>query len=148
MKSKYKIHLAFIILIVGYIAITFFKSDISKVVHSDKNKIWVQIDLVKILPRDTTDYFYYGQINEDLLEQIEQNKDEGGLFLLKNIRYWDNDDKLRVYDDTDEVGIKMFRVNDISYVNVLKEDPIMIYDSTELHRSAIRLRYYNNRLVN
>nr|WP_319397482.1 hypothetical protein [uncultured Carboxylicivirga sp.] len=148
MKTKYWIHTGFIILIVGYIVITFFKSDISKAVHSDKNKIWVQIDLVKKLPRDTTDYFYYGQINEDLLEQIEQNKDDGGLFLLKNIRYWDNDDKLRVYDDTDEVGIKMFRVKDISYINVIKDDPIMIYDSTELHRSAIRLRYYKIGLVN
>ena len=112
--------------------------------QSEENKFkqkkqWVYIELVTESKTDTSEYFYYGQINKSLIDDIESDKDKKGLFNLSNIRFWNND-LLELYEDDNLVGDLVFRVQDIEEVILYKDDPINLFDKTELHESAKMLK--------
>ncbi len=108
-------------------------------IHSSTKK-WVYIEIKKVLPRDTTDYFYYGQINESLIEKINAKEDLSGLFILSNIRYWNDDDLLTVYEDKEHYDSRIFQIHDIQTVVPYKDDPINLFNMEELHESSKALR--------
>lgn len=93
-----------------------------------------------MLPRDTSDYFYYGQINESVIEEINSDESKTGLFILSNIRYWDDNDLLQVYENNKFSGNKIFRIQAIQHLILFKDDPINLFDTTELHETAKELR--------
>ena len=82
-----------------------------------QKKVWVYIEIKKVLPRDTSDYFFYGKMNESLINRINDDKDVKGLFMLSDIRYWNDDDLLQIYEDDEDTGYKIFRLEDIQYIN-------------------------------
>jgi hypothetical protein len=107
---------------------------------NNQTKLWVWVELKITLPRDTTDYFYYGQINESIIEKIESDEDENGLFILSNIRYWNDDDLLQVYEDKDHYDYKIFHIQDIQQLIPYKADPINVLEIDELHETTKALR--------
>ena len=107
---------------------------------SYKNKKWVFVELKTTLLRDTSDYFYFGQISEEIINQIDNNQNTTGLFILSNIRFWNNDDLLEIYEDEELGGFKIFRVSDIHHLRTYKKDPVLIYDMDELHESSKNIR--------
>ena len=103
-------------------------------------KIWVYIEVQTEKVRDTSDYYYYGQINESIVNEIEMDKNTEGLFILSNIRYWNDDDLLQVYDDNERDGYKIFQIQSIQYIQPYKKDPIFIFEKDELHETARKIR--------
>ena len=59
---------------------------------------------------------------------------------MSNIRYWNDDDLLQIYEDDDDFGYKIFRISDIQYITSFKKDPIYNLDLEKLHESAKKLR--------
>ena len=109
-----------------------------------QEKQWVYIELVTESQRDTTDYFYFGQIKKSLIDGINSNEDKNGLFTLSNIRLWNDDDLLEIYEDEKVDGNKVFKIQDIQEITLYKDDPINLFDLKELHKSAKELRAPNN----
>lgn len=109
--------------------------------NANSEKQWVYLEVESILKSDTSVYFYYGQINKSILEEIYSNPEASGLFALSNTRYTRKDDNLiAVYDDAETNGTLIFRIEDIQYVSQYKNDPIELFDDSELHESAIILK--------
>lgn len=103
-------------------------------------KIWVYVELQRTIAQDTSNYFYYGQVSERVIEKIENNPEAKGVFILSDIRFWNDDDLLELYEDTERFGFKAYRLQDIQHISSFKKDPVFIFKPEELHESAKRLR--------
>ena len=131
-----------VILLLG--VFVFLKLDFQKTLDQSfqSSKIWVYIEVQIEQVRDTSDYYYYGQIDESIIKDIEMDKKTEGLFILSNIRYWNDDDLLEVLEDNERGGYKIFQIQNIQYIQSFKKDPIYIFDVDELHESARRIKGY------
>lgn len=90
---------------------------------------WVYVDIEKIIDKDTTYYHYFGRMNERILNKIDSVDNYDNLFMLTDIRYIDDYDNVVIYEDEYESGTMFFRIKDVVHIEVLKEDPIMYYES-------------------
>jgi len=96
---------------------------------------WVYINIDSKMAKDTSSYFYYGQVSSETLLRLKSDQTKG-MFSLENIRYFNTDDLLEIYEDMDYKGEKLFKLADVSRVDILKKDPVLIFDSVELAKSA------------
>lgn len=103
-------------------------------------KQWVYVELVTESKTDTTEYFYFGQIRNSLVEAINLNENKKGLFTLSNIRYWNDNNLLELYEDDKMEGDLIFKIQDIEEVILYKDDPINLFELEELHESAKKNR--------
>jgi hypothetical protein len=106
--------------------------------ETDTYNQWVYITIETVVTRDTTTYFYYGKINDQVINRLNKGN-ETGHFTLKDIRYLNNDDLLEIYEDEFSTGDVIFKVKDIARIQLLKKDPIYYYDIKELSANALRL---------
>ncbi|MEZ5024279.1 MAG: hypothetical protein R2728_13640 [Chitinophagales bacterium] len=105
---------------------------VPSILVDNEKKVWVYVEITVEQKRDTSDYYYYGQILENLFEEIQNERIENKYFELSNIRFWNDDDLLELLENDDRFDNKIFRMNDISYLTAYKKDPILIYDEEEL----------------
>lgn len=96
---------------------------------------WVNLHIDVIMKRDTTTYYYYGQMSQNEIDRL-QNQPEKGMFTLRNIRYFNTDDRLEIYEDANYTGKMLFKYKDVSWVEILKKDPILIFDSVQLANTS------------
>ena len=106
----------------------------------ESQKEWVYVELITISPRDTTDYFYFGQMKKSIINNINANEEKKGLFTLSNIRLWNDDDLLELYEDEKLKGTIIFKIQDIQEVTIYKDDPVNLFDLEKLHESALKYR--------
>jgi hypothetical protein len=85
-----------------------------------EKKIWVDMELEVKKKNDTIDYFYVGQIEPNILQELKLNKP--GMFALSYIRFYRNDSIFKFEDDADE-GTVYFNRRDVVKVTLLKGDP-------------------------
>ena len=69
------------------------------------------------------DYFYYGRINEELYQRIIDGETTAGLIVMRDVRYWSNDDELRKYEDAADSGVLVFRIEHLVRLALKKGDP-------------------------
>ena len=140
MDTKKILNIVFIVIILIFITWQIAKSSVINKINTSGDKMWVYVKLKTELPRDTSDYYYYGQIKESLIHKIDIDEEINGLFILHNIRYWDDDDLLNIYENEDRHSFKIFKILDINYLTPLKKDPIMMFEMEELHEDAKKIR--------
>jgi hypothetical protein len=105
------------------------------------DKQWVYVELESVLNKDTNAYFYYGQMNRSILEEIYNNPKATGLFSLSDVRYERKSDSLiAVYDDEETRGVLIFRIENIQHIVQYNADPIELFDPSDLHESSLNLR--------
>ncbi|TLX72590.1 hypothetical protein E9993_17285 [Labilibacter sediminis] len=136
MKRKEHVLMVVIVLLVAFIVYNRYEIPL----EIKKEKVWVRIELQQELVRDTTDYYYMGQINKDILDKIDVQRSPQGLFKLSNIRYWNNEDLLQIHENENSFDCRYFKIEDIQFIKPLKKDPVFIYEPDELHASAKKLR--------
>ena len=73
---------------------------------------------------DLESYYYYGQVAKPLLEQIQNNEVNKGFILLKNVKYWGNDNIIHLYEDGENTGDLIFRIEDIVKIKLVKNTPV------------------------
>ena len=96
---------------------------------------WVNLHMDVVMKSDTTSYYYYGQISQNDIDQL-QNQPKKGMFTLRNIRYFNTENQLEIYEDNNYAGKMLFNYKDVSWVELLKKDPILIFDSLQLGRTS------------
>jgi hypothetical protein len=96
---------------------------------------WVFISLETVMKKDTTDYYFYAQINGKILDKINKN-DISGYVILNNIRFINDSDKLQIYEDNIDQNQRIFRVKDIVKIELLKKDPLYTFNFDELADNA------------
>lgn len=62
------------------------------------------------------------------------------MFTLSNIRYWNDNNLLELYEDDKLEGDLIFKIQDIEEVILYKDDPINLFKLEELHESAKKNR--------
>ena len=134
MTSKYTQYL-----FISTLSLLLFSCDFIDRENKNLEKQWVYIELITESKSDTTEYFYFGQINKSILNKIESENIENAHFRLSNIRYWNDDHLLELYEDEDLVGELIFRLKDIEEITLYKDDPIKLFDKDELHESIRNL---------
>lgn len=136
MKKKYFIFLFSILALTLLIS----SCDIQEKTPEIKGKQWVYVELITQSKKDTSDYFYYGQVKKSVLEKINTDPTVEGLFVLSNVRFTNDDQELELYEN-DKVGSTlMFRIQDIEEITFYKDDPVYLFELDELHESAQKLR--------
>jgi len=98
---------------------------------------WVYTTLHIPSKFDTAVYYYYGQVKSDLIDELE-NDNTDGYFHLKNIRFYNDSDKLEMYEDNLDLGYIIFKKNHIVKMNVLKADPIFTVDKKQLAGNSLK----------
>jgi hypothetical protein len=86
-------------------------------------KTWVYVEL-EVITKDTDYDYYFGQINQKILDKLAIDKSSGSFFVLSNVRYYNDSDKVQEYADALDGGTLYFRTNDIVKLEVLKHDPL------------------------
>lgn len=104
-----------------------------------KEKQWVFAEIVTESKTDTTEYFYFGQMNKSVIDEIDNDLDRKGMFKLSNVRLWNNDNLLETYEDEQLSGDLLFKIEDVEELTLYKDDPIYFYDKDRLHESALKL---------
>jgi hypothetical protein len=105
--------------------------------YDTQQRVWVYVEIETTMLKDTSDYFYYGQIKRTIVDKIDKNEKAKGLFTLSRVRYFNDNDLLEVYEDRDTEGSIILRIEDISKVQLFKRDPLLIFKKDQLHESAL-----------
>jgi hypothetical protein len=90
----------------------------------DIKKTWVYVEL-EVVTNDTDYYYYLGQINQKTLDELEPDQGSS-LFVLRNVRYYDDYDEIQEYADEFDDGTLFFRKDDIIKMEILKHDPLYL----------------------
>jgi len=147
MKKHTPFLIALSILVLAIAGWKFSYFDFMTLDHSEE-KVWVYIEVEVELASDTSNYFYHGQIKKSIINTMDANPNAKGFFKLYNIRYWDKDDLLAIYEDNYRLGYKIFKIENIRYLQAYKNDPVLSFDETDLHHSSKALRARQDTLVN
>lgn len=68
-------------------------------------------------------FYYYGQVSKDLYQLIGNNNLQSGFLRLQNIHYWGNDDLIHAYRDLENSGERVFRIEDIRSIKLVRKAP-------------------------
>jgi len=92
----------------------------------DNEKIWVFAQFnVREEKDDLESYYYYAKISKSLYTQISKNKLHKGFILLNDVKYWGENDVIYSYEDGENSGQLIFRIEDIAKIDVVKVEPIV-----------------------
>jgi len=69
-------------------------------------------------------YYYYGRITEELYTMILDGQKTEGFILLRDIRYWNDDDQIEAYEDEDDNGSIIFKIEHLVKLDRVKADPL------------------------
>jgi hypothetical protein len=108
--------------------------------NSTKETTWVYVESSKIIKKDTTNYYLYGQMKSSLLEKINSKEDTDGIFQITKVRFINDDDLIEIYEDNDQLGSLYFRIQNINYLSIYKRDPIFSFEDKDLHETAKKVK--------
>ncbi|MCE0557475.1 MULTISPECIES: hypothetical protein [Motilimonas] len=76
-------------------------------------------------------YYYYGNVAKSLYEQVSNNRLSSGFVLMKQVRYWGDDDRVHDYKDAEDSGNLIFRIEDIRRIKLINQDPLLDPENKE-----------------
>ena len=100
------------------------KSDTASQLNAP-NEIWVFFHFN--VPEENgalVPYWYYGRVLSETYQGIVENKITDGSILLKDVRYFDDNDEIVAYEDNIDTGNIVFRIEHIVKMNPAKGDPL------------------------
>ncbi len=101
---------------------------------SDQERVWVFAQFnVEEEKGEIETYYYYGQIAKSAWGLIKDNTISTGFIFLNNVRYWGTDDLIYAYEDLENTGEVVFRIENIVRIKRVKNEPIIgqSYDQYE-----------------
>jgi hypothetical protein len=126
-------NLRFLMLII--VLATFFSCDFKKGPLSgfvNKPTVWV-FAWFNVNENSEDNYWYYfGEIDSLLYTQIANNLRKNGILTLRNIRYWNEEGKLQMFEDIYSRGVISFKITSIEKMELLKNDPLLLYSEEEI----------------
>ena len=76
-------------------------------------------------------YYYYGSMAQTMYDKVVNNEVESGFILLKQVRYWGDDDRVHDYKDSEDSGNLIFRIEDLRRVKLINQDPLLDPENKE-----------------
>lgn len=106
---------------------------------TNNQDVWVYVEVLSEDNDGPYDVNMYGQIKNSIFERIQNDSDTKGIFLIKNIRYINEDDFLQTFEDDQFQGSSVYRIEKIITMDVLKSDPIFTFNKDKLHESCKKI---------
>lgn len=108
-------------------------------VQTTEKKEWVYMEILTTMKKDTSTNYVYGQVKKSIIDKIRNDESAKGLFFVENLRYFNDDDLFQVYEDKNDKGILVYRIENIQKIEFYKKDPILVYKKEQLHESALKV---------
>lgn len=103
--------------------IMFFTSCKNMVTEFEQENVWVYVEVG--LDRKNVTNFLYGQVLKKDIDNFKTNSESEKLFFIKNVRIIGDDDIIKdISLDSNEKGSYFYKVKQIKYLEILKNDPI------------------------
>jgi hypothetical protein len=97
-----------------------------------KNPVWVFAHFnVSSEKKGLDSYYYFGQVNESLYNKIANNKLNSGFILMRNVRFWNDNNTIEAYSDPIDGNNLLFRIEDIRRIRRTKTEPVVGYKYEE-----------------
>jgi hypothetical protein len=68
---------------------------------------------------------------QPMYDKVVNNEVESGFILLKQVRYWGDDDRVHDYKDSEDSGNLIFRIEDLRRVKLINQDPLLDPENKE-----------------
>ena len=107
------------------VLLTFFIScNFTETNKTTNEKKWIYIEIGK--SKDNDSDAKYGEISIEHLDLIKQNDNLEKIIMISNTRYNDEKDSIvkDVTDEGNQNGTFYYKIKDINYIEILKNDPI------------------------
>ena len=94
--------------------------------NSQRNLIWVWAQFnVPIEKHDISTYYYFGRIPQKFYDKIASNEMKSGFIVLRDVRYWGNDDLIHAFKDRQNTGDILFRIEDLRRLELVANEPMV-----------------------
>jgi hypothetical protein len=92
----------------------------------DNDKVWVFAQFNVREEKDGLEsYYYYAKISKNLYQEISKNTLQKGFIHLKDVKYWGDNNLIHNYEDAENSGELIFRIEDISKLDLIKVAPVI-----------------------
>ena len=98
---------------------------------TDGVTIWVYAQFNVPNKDGIEDYYYYGRVSEKVYNSFVDHKVKEGVVVLRDVRYWSNDDGYQEYADDLDSGTLIFRLEDIAFMRLQKGDPLLLREKED-----------------
>ncbi|MGJ8663034.1 MAG: hypothetical protein ACSHWU_05250 [Marinicella sp.] len=109
----------------------------AKSYENSQNTLWTYVEIQS--DSDTSDYRYYlfGEMKENLFNDISNNAIESGFFMLSSVKYYDSNNLVANYSDDLYTGNLVFRIEDITMIKKMKKAPSIGLEPDEAKEEII-----------
>jgi hypothetical protein len=98
----------------------------------DEDTIWVFAQInIPVEDDKIEDYYYYGRIKNDIYDLMVDGQLKDGFILFRDIRYWNDDNKVEKFENEADAGDITFRIEHIVKIDLSKGDPFILENSKE-----------------
>lgn len=88
--------------------------------------VWVFVQInVPEEKGEMESYYYYARIARPQYERIRANELKQGFITLRDVHYWDDDDRMHAYRDIADHGELVFRIEDIRTIKLQNRAPVV-----------------------
>lgn len=98
----------------------------------DSDTIWVNIQFNIPEGEVIDDYYYYGRIKIEFYEALLNGEVDDELIMLRDVRYWNDEDGYVEYEDHEYGSNLVFRSNHIVKIIEMKGDPIELNPTDDM----------------
>ena len=92
----------------------------------DEDTLWIYAQINVPEEEGIEDYFYFGRVNKGVYTKFVDHEIKDGVIVFRDVRYWNTDNKIEVYEDAVDTGTLIFRLEDVVYLRVQKGDPLLL----------------------
>ena len=97
----------------------------AKSYENSHKKIWTYVEIESKGESSDYRYFLFGEMKENLFNDISNNVIESGFFMLASVKYYDNNNVVANYSDDLYTGNMVFRIEDIQMIKKMKKAPLI-----------------------
>ena len=91
--------------------------------ENSHKKIWTYVEIESNGESSDYRYFLFGEMKENLFNDISNNVVESGFFMLESVKYYDRNNLVTNYSDNLYTGNLVFRIEDIQIIKKMKKAP-------------------------
>ena len=95
----------------------------AKSYENSHKTVWTYVEIKSDGESSDYRYFLFGEMKDNLFNDISNNVIESGFFMLSSVKYYDDNSLVANYSDDLYTGNLVFRIEDIQMIKKMKKAP-------------------------
>ncbi len=109
----------------------------AKSYETSHKTVWTYVEIKSDGESSDYRYFLFGEMKENLFNDISNNAIESGFFMLSSVKYYDSNNLVANYSDDLYTGNLVFRIEDIRQIKKMKKAPSIGLEPDEAKEEII-----------